>query len=673
VLAILAMMMLPLPAILLDVLFTFNIALSIVVLMVAAYTKKALDFAVFPIVLLLTTLMRLSLNVASTRIVLSNGHTGPDAAGKVIESFGHVMIGGNFAVGIILFAILMVINFIVITKGAGRIAEVSARFTLDALPGKQMAIDADLNAGVIDQKQARERRREVSDEADFYGAMDGASKYIRGDAIAGILILFITLIGGMVIGMGWHGLAVSKAAEVYVLLAIGDALVASVPAMIISIAAGLIVTRVGGDDGEDVGGQMIRQLFSIPKALAISAGVMTLLGVIPGMPHLVFLLIAVCCGFAAWYMQKLANEKVAAASLPVDDPLLSPTKNQEATWEDLQPVDQLGLEVGYRIISLVDKGQDGELLKRIKAIRKKFAQDVGFLPPQVHIKDNLEMKPSMYRITVKGVVMGEGDVYPSMLMAINPGHATVAIEGNAAKDPAFGLPAIWIDTKNRESAQLSGYTVVDASTVIATHLSQVLHSQAAQLLGRVETMALIEHFSKVLPKLMDDVVPKLVSVAVFQKVLQSLLAEAIHIRDLRTIVEVLAAAAPRTQDPTELVASCRIAMGQSIVQQIYGRTDELSVIALSPDIERMLLNAIGGGDADFVLEPGLAEMIFQRATELSDRQENAGLPPVLLVPDRLRAPLARLLKRVAPRLRLISHTEIPDTSTIRVESVLGAS
>ncbi|MCA3003410.1 MAG: flagellar biosynthesis protein FlhA [Rhodocyclaceae bacterium] len=673
VLAILAMMMLPLPAILLDVLFTFNIALSIVVLMVAAYTKKALDFSVFPIVLLLTTLMRLSLNVASTRIVLSNGHTGPDAAGKVIESFGHVMIGGNFAVGIILFAILMVINFIVITKGAGRIAEVSARFTLDALPGKQMAIDADLNAGVIDQNQARERRREVSDEADFYGAMDGASKYIRGDAIAGILILFITLIGGMVIGMGWHGLAVSKAAEVYVLLAIGDALVASVPAMIISIAAGLIVTRVGGDDGEDVGGQMIRQVFSIPKALAISAGVMALLGIIPGMPHLVFLLIAACCGYAAWYMQKLANEKVAMASVPVEDPTLSPGHNQEASWEDLQPVDQLGLEVGYRLISLVDKGQDGELLKRIKAIRKKFAQDVGFLPPQVHIKDNLEMKPSMYRITVKGVVMGEGDVYPGMHMAINPGHATAVIEGTAAKDPAFGLPAIWIETKNRESAQLSGYTVVDASTVIATHLSQVLHSQAAQLLGRVETMALIEHFSKVLPKLIDDVVPKLVSVAVFQKVLQSLLAEAIHIRDLRTIIEVLAAVAPRTQDPADLVAACRIALGQSIVQQIYGRTDELRVIALNPDIERMLLNAVSGGDAEFVLEPGLAEMIFQRATELSDQQENAGLPPVLLVPDRLRTPLARLLKRVAPRLRVISHTEIPDTSTIRVESVLGAN
>jgi len=673
VLAILAMMMLPLPAMLLDVLFTFNIALSLVVLMVTAYTKRALDFAVFPVVLLLTTLMRLSLNVASTRVVLTDGHTGPGAAGKVIESFGHVMIGGNFAVGIILFAILMVINFIVITKGAGRIAEVSARFTLDALPGKQMAIDAELNAGAIDQNQARERRRETSDEADFYGAMDGASKYIRGDAIAGMLILFITLIGGMVIGMAWHGLPVAKAAEVYILLAIGDALVAAVPAMIISIAAGLIVTRVGGQDGEDVGGQMIRQLFSLPKALGISAGVLGVLGVIPGMPHLVFLLMALCCAYAAWYMHKLNRVKAAQNVVAAEESTTAPTLNAEATWEDLQPVDQLGLEVGYRIIALVDKGQDGELLKRIKAIRKKFAQDVGFLPAQVHIKDNLEMKPSMYRITVKGVVMGEGEVYPGMLMAINPGHATAHLEGTVAKDPAFGLPAIWIDGKQRETAQLSGYTVVDASTVIATHLSQVLHSQAAQLLGRSETMALIEHFAKISPKLLDDVIPKLVSVSVLQKVLQSLLEEAVHIRDLRTIVEVLAAVAPRTQDPADLVAACRIALGHSIVQQIYGRSGDLGVIALNPDIERMLLSALGGADADFVLEPGLAELIFQQAADLADRQEQAGTPPVLLVPDRLRVPLARLLRRVAPRLRVIAHAEIPDTSTIRVETVLGAS
>jgi len=674
VLAILAMMMLPLPAMLLDVLFTFNIALSLVVLMVTAYTKRALDFAVFPVVLLLTTLMRLSLNVASTRVVLTEGHTGPGAAGKVIESFGHVMIGGNFAVGIILFAILMVINFIVITKGAGRIAEVSARFTLDALPGKQMAIDAEFNAGAIDQNQARERRRETADEADFYGAMDGASKYIRGDAIAGILILFITLIGGMVIGMAWHGLPVAKAAEVYILLAIGDALVAAVPAMIISIAAGLIVTRVGGQDGEDVGGQMIRQLFSVPKALGISAGVLGVLGVIPGMPHLVFLLMALCCACAAWYMHKLNRVKAAQTVVAAEQATVGPSLNAEATWEDLQPVDQLGLEVGYRIIALVDKGQDGELLKRIKAIRKKFAQDVGFLPPQVHIKDNLEMKPSMYRITVKGVVMGEGEVYPGMLMAINPGHATAHIEGTAAKDPAFGLPAIWVDNKQRDTAQLSGYTVVDASTVIATHLSQVLHSQAAQLLGRSETMELIEHFSKISPKLLDDVIPKLVSVSVLQKVLQSLLEEAVHIRDLRTIVEVLAAVAPRTQDPAELVAACRIALGHSIVQQIYGRSGDLGVIALNPDIERMLLSALGGGgDTAFVLEPGLAELIFQQAADLADRQEQAGLPPVLLVPDRLRVPLARLLKRVAPRLRVIAHAEIPDTSTIRVETVLGAN
>ncbi|MFO0324123.1 MAG: flagellar biosynthesis protein FlhA, partial [Burkholderiales bacterium] len=548
--AILAMMMLPLPAWMLDVLFTFNIALSLVVLMVAAYTKRALDVAVFPIILLLTTLMRLSLNVASTRVVLTDGHTGTAAAGKVIESFGHVMIGGNFAVGIILFAILMVINFVVITKGAGRIAEVSARFTLDALPGKQMAIDADLNAGTIDQAQARLRRREVAEEADFYGAMDGASKYIRGDAIAGILILFITLIGGLVIGMAWHGLSAGKAAQVYVLLAIGDALVAQIPAMIISIAAGLIVTRVGGAEGEDVGGQVLRQVFSVPRALGITAGVMALLGVIPGMPHFVFLAMAAACGYAAWYLNQ--RQKSAAASSIAVATVEAPEVSTEATWEDVQPIDSLGLEVGYRLIGLVDKAQDGELLKRIKAIRKKFAQDVGFLPPQIHIKDNLEIKPSTYRVLVKGVVVAEGEVFPGMSMAINPGHATQSIEGTVVRDPAFGLPAIWIDQRQREAAQLSGYTVVDTSTVVATHLSQVFHTHAAQLLGRTETLALVEYLSRVDAKLMEDVVPKLVPIAVLQRVLQALLEEGVHIRDMHTIVETLASTAPRSLDVGEL-------------------------------------------------------------------------------------------------------------------------
>jgi flagellar biosynthesis protein FlhA len=672
VLAILAMLMLPLPAWLLDLLFTFNIALSLIVLMVSAYTKRALDFAVFPVILLLTTLMRLSLNVASTRVILSNGHTGPDAAGKVIEAFGHVMIGGNFAVGLILFAILMVINFVVITKGAGRIAEVSARFTLDALPGKQMAIDADLNAGMIDQAQAKLRRTEVSQEAEFYGAMDGASKYIRGDAIASMLILFLTLIGGMVIGMGWHNLPAGKAAEIYVVMAIGDALVASVPAMIISIAAGLIVTRVGGLDNEDVGAQMLRQVFSIPKALGISAGVLIILGLIPGMPHTIFLAMGIACGYAAWWLAR--SQRVVDAATVAPASIEIGQANADASWDDLTPVDNVSLEVGYRLIGLVSKGEDGELLKRINSIRKKFAQDVGFLPAQVHVRDNLEIKPSMYRVLVKGVVAGEGEAFPGLLMAIDPGHASAPLEGTRGKDPAFGLPATWIDARSRDHAQLSGYTVVDSGTVIATHLSQILHTQAAQLLGRVETVDLMEHFSKRHPKLLEEIVPKLVSIATFQSVLQALLDEGIHIRDLRSIIEVLATHGPRTQEVPELVAACRIALGHSIVQQIFGQQNELSVMVLDPEIERMLLTALAtsGNEAGVVVEPSLAETLFRNVAKQSERDEQAGLPAVLLVPDRLRTPLARMCKRVAARLRVLAHSEIPDNRIIKVNSVVGA-
>lgn len=671
VLIILTMMMLPLPPLLLDLLFTFNIALSLVVLMVAAYSKRPLDFAVFPTVLLLTTLMRLSLNVASTRVVLMDGHTGPGAAGKVIEAFGHVMIGGNFAVGIVLFVILLVINFMVVTKGAGRIAEVSARFALDALPGKQMAIDADLNAGLIDQTEAKRRRLEVSQEADFYGSMDGASKFVRGDAIAGIIILLITIFGGLIIGMTSHGLSLATASNYYVLLAIGDGLVAQIPALVISIAAGLLVSRVGGEEGEDVGGQMIRQVFSIPRALALTAGVMTLLGVIPGMPHIVFLTIAALCGYGAWW---IANRKTIAPA-EVAPAIVEAPKNPDATWEDLQPVDPLGMEVGYRLISLVDKGQDGELLKRIKAIRKKFAQDVGFLPPQVHIRDNLEMKPSGYRITVKGVVVAEGEAFTGLFMAINPGHATGNLQGTATKDPAFGLPAVWIESRAKEQAQLSGYTVVDAATVIATHLSQVLHTQASNLLGREETQALVDHFTKFAPKLIEDIVPKMVPLATLQKILQNLLDEGVHIRDLRTIVEVIAENGARTQSADDLTQLCRIALGDAIVQQLYGRVDELAVIALEPNMERMLLAALAPQSAKgdgVAMEPGLADMLFRGAAEKANAAEDQGLPAVLLVPDRIRTTLARLLKRAAPRLRVLAHAEIPETSSIRVNSVLGA-
>src|SRR5689334_23439085 len=517
VVLILAMMVLPLPPFALDLLFTFNIAMALMVMMVAAYMVRPLDFAAFPAVILLTTLLRLSLNVASTRIVLLDGHTGAAAAGKVIESFGHFLIGGNFAVGLIVFAILVVINFVVVTKGAERIAEVGARFTIDAMPGKQMAIDADMNAGLIDEREAKRRRAEVGEEAEFFGSMDGASKYVRGDAMAGLLILFINLIGGFVIGVAQHDLTASQAADSYILLAVGDALVAQIPALLISVAAAMVVSRVGKE--HDVGSQITRQVFSSPRSLAIVAGVLAALGIIPGMPHLVFGLIAAALGWGAWTLQQ--RQRRAKDAPPAPAP--APEANAEASWDDLQPVDTLGLEVGYRLIALVDKARQGDLLARIKGVRRKFAQDVGFLPPPVHIRDNLELKPSAYRISLRGAVVGEGEAYPGMLLAINPGGAnTTPLIGTPTTDPAFGLPAVWIEERQRESAQMAGFTVVDCATVVATHLSHLMQVHAAKLLGRVETQQLVDHVTKLAPKLIEDVVPKMVGIAALQKVLQLL-------------------------------------------------------------------------------------------------------------------------------------------------------
>ena len=665
---VLAMMIVPLPPFLLDLLFTFNIALALVVLMVAVYTRKPLEFAAFPTVLLLTTLMRLSLNVASTRAVLMDGHTGPDAAGKVIEAFGHFVIGGNFAVGLIVFAILVVINFVVVTKGAGRIAEVAARFTLDAMPGKQMAIDADLNAGIIDDKEAKRRRTEISEEADFYGAMDGASKFVRGDAIAGILILFINILGGVAIGTLQHDLAFGAAINNYVLLTIGDGLVAAIPALVISIAAGLIVARVGRD-AEDIGGQMLTQLMSMPRALGITAAILGLLGVIPGMPWFVFLLLAVGCGYAAWQLTLRARARERQATAQAAPPQALPAN--EASWDDVTPVDAVGLEVGYRLIPLVDQAADGELLKRIKAIRKKFAQDIGFLPPPVHIRDNLELKPSAYRVLLKGVVVGEGEGFNGMWLAINPGGVTQKIEGTPTKDPAFGLPAVWIEPRSREAAQVLGYTVVDCATVVATHINHLLLSHAGQLLGRAETQALVDHVGKSTPKLIDDLVPKLIALATLQKILQNLLDEGVAIRDLRTIVDTLADAALRTTDAAELTAHVRAALRASIAQTLFGSTKELSVIALDPELEKVLAQSVGGESS--AIEPGLVDLLQRGAAAAAQRQEDLGFAATLLVPDRLRVPLARLLKRAAPRLRVLGHAEVPETSTIRVSTVLGGA
>jgi flagellar biosynthesis protein FlhA len=663
---ILGMMVLPLPPFLLDLLFTFNIALAMLVLLSAMYTVKPLDFAVFPTVLLITTLLRLSLNVASTRVVLLHGHTGADAAGKVIQSFGEFLIGGNFAVGLVVFAILVVINFIVITKGAGRIAEVSARFTLDAMPGKQMAIDADLNAGLIGEDEARRRRQEIASEADFYGAMDGASKFVRGDAIAGILILFINIVGGLAIGILQHDMALSAAANNYVLLAIGDGLVAQIPALVISTAAGLVVSRVGKD--QQTGRQLVSQLTAQPQALVIAAVVLGVVGLVPGMPHVAFLMLAAAMGTLA---RALLRRQAKPAPAPVAAPVVPP-EQRDVSWDDLQPVDALGLEVGYRLIPLVDTGQDGELLRRIKAIRRKFAQDIGFLPPAVHIRDNLELAPNAYRITLKGVPIAEGECRASALLAIDPGRVTGHIPGVPTKDPAFGLPALWIDANQRELAQAHGYTVVDPGSVIATHLSTVVHAQASALLGRAEVQGLLDQLNKSTPKLVEEVTPKLLPVATVQRVLQNLLDEGVHVRDLRTILETLADHAPRTQDPAELTAAVRVSLGRAIVQQTFGSVPDLPVIALDPELERVLLQVLAAAGADGSgLEPDLAATLAREIARCVQETEAQGDTPVLLVSDRLRLPMLRLLRRGAPTLKILAHSEIPEARTIRVRATVG--
>ncbi|MES1983251.1 MAG: flagellar biosynthesis protein FlhA [Pseudomonadota bacterium] len=664
---ILAMMVLPLPPFLLDILFTFNIALAVMVLLVSMNTTRALDFSVFPTILLITTLLRLSLNVASTRVVLLEGHTGPAAAGKVIESFGHFLVGGNYAVGIVVFAILVVINFIVITKGAGRIAEVGARFTLDAMPGKQMAIDADLNAGLIGEDEARRRRANIAQEADFFGSMDGASKFVRGDAIAGIMIMLINVVGGLIVGVMQHNMDIASAAQNYTLLAIGDGLVAQIPALVISTAAGLVVSRVSTE--ENIGQQLVGQLFNQPQVLMLTAGIIGMMGLIPGMPHFAFLLLAGALGGSAYYILQRARQPVEKPE-PVSAGTPALTEAAEASWEDVAQVDILGLEVGYRLIALVDKVQDGDLLRRIKGVRKKFAQDVGFLPPAIHIRDNLDLRPNGYRIAMKGVEIGAGEAFPNMLLAINPGNVMGTLPGNATRDPAFGLPAIWIDTALREQAQTMGYTVVDASTVIATHLSHLIHTHSAELLGRQELQQLLDHIGKLVPKL-DDLIPKLLSLATVQKVLQNLLEEGMHIRDMRTILETLAEYATQTQDINQLTVLVRVALGPAIVQQYYPAAQELQVIGMDKELEYVLLQAMQAGGGNRAIEPGLADTLLREARNAAQAQERLGLPTVLLVPAQLRELLARFLKRAVPQLKVISHDEVPGFKAVRVTSMLG--
>lgn len=665
ILMILSMMVLPLPPFILDLLFTFNIALSIMVLLVAMFTQRTLEFAAFPTILLFSTLLRLSLNVASTRVILLDGHTGGAAAGRVIEAFGHFLVGGNFAIGIVVFIILVLINFMVITKGAGRIAEVGARFVLDGMPGKQMAIDADLNAGLIGEDEAKKRRSEVTQEADFYGSMDGASKFVRGDAVAGLMIMALNVVGGLLVGVIQHGMPVGQAAETYTLLTIGDGLVAQIPALVISTAAGVIVTRVSTD--QDVGEQMVTQLFSNPRVMILSASVLGLLGLVPGMPNLVFLLFTAALLGIAYWISKLegrAAPSQAEQAIPEAPPVV------EATWEDVQLEDPLGLEVGYRLIPMVDFQQNGELLGRIRSIRKKFAQTMGFLPPVVHIRDNLELSPSGYRILLKGIEAGRGEAHPGRWLAINPGSAAGTLEGEATVDPAFGLPAIWIDNALREQAQIQGFTVVEASTVVATHLNHLVGNHASELFGRQEAQQLLERVTQEMPKLTDDLIPGTVTLTTLHKVLQNLLAEKVSIRDMRTIIETLSEHAPTQSDPYELTSVIRVALGRAITQQWFPGEGEIQVIGLDTPLERLLLQALQGGGG---LEPGLADRLLEQAQQALQRQELLGAPPVLLVNHALRPLLARFLHRSLPQLVVLSNMEISDNRQIRMTSTIGSA
>ncbi len=671
-LVMLAMLMLPLPPFLLDMLFSFNIALSLVILLAVVYVMRPLEFAAFPTVVLMATLLRLALNIASTRVVLLHGHDGPGAAGKVIEAFGEFVIGGNFAVGLVVFAILTIINFVVITKGATRVSEVTARFTLDAMPGKQMAIDADLNAGLLTQEQARDRRQEVREEADFYGSMDGASKFVRGDATAGILILIINIVGGFFVGVMQHGLSASEAARTYTLLTIGDGLVAQVPALMLSIAAAVIVTRA--TRRQDMGQQLIAQVFGQPKALAVAGVVLGVMGLIPGMPNIAFLLLGSMCGGAAWMMHKRSRETrerltEAATEAPA---ATAPTERLELGWEDVASVDPLGLEVGYRLIPLVDVHQGGELMGRIKSVRRKLSQELGFLVPAVHIRDNLDLSPNTYRITLMGVPMGEAEVHNERLMAINPGQVHGSLQGIATQDPAFGLEAVWIEIGQRELAQSYGYTVVDPATVIATHLSHILQNHAHELLSHQDVQQLLDRLAASAPKLVEDLVPKRLPLGVVVKVLQNLLAERVPIRNTRSIVESLAEHAGQSQDPGVLTAAVRVALGRQIVQEITGLGTEVPVITLAPELEQILMNSLaGGGVAGAAVEPGLAERLQQSVADAARRQEVSGEPAVLLVAPQLRPWLARFTRHVAQNLHVLAYNEVPDNRRVRLVQALG--
>lgn len=699
--ALLGMMILPIPVFLLDVLFTFNITLSIVILMVCVYAMRPMEFAAFPTVLLVATLLRLALNVASTRIVLLNGHEGGAAAGKVIESFGEVLIGGNYAVGLVVFAILMIINIMVVTKGAGRVSEVSARFTLDAMPGKQMAIDADLNAGLVTQEEAKARRSEVAEEADFYGSMDGASKFVKGDVVAGMLILAINIFGGVAIGMLQHDLSFGESMHHYALLTIGDGLVAQIPSLLLSTAAAIMVTRV--TSSQDMGEQIMSQMFTAPRALAIAATILILMGLIPGMPHVVFLALGGLSATFAYYIWKRRQQTVeddsvypASGGMPrsaasgqsaqgqvVNDgqqgqALPAPAENKELGWDDVATVDIVGLEVGYRLIPLVDKSQGGQLLSRIKGVRKKLSQDLGFLMPSVHIRDNLDLMPNVYRLTLMGVTIAEAEIHPDRELAIDPGQVFGKIEGIEGKDPAFGLDACWIEPDKKDQAQTLGYTVVDASTVVATHLNQLLQKHAHELIGHEEVQKWLEQLEKISPKLAEELVPNTLSISLLLKVLQNLLKEEVPIRDMRSVAEAVVNVQPKTQDARVLTTAARQSLRRMIVQSICGNEAEIPVITLDPELEQMLLKSMQQSqqsgtqeDIGLVLEPNMVEKLQRSLQDAAQRQEMMGKPAILLVSGPLRHVMARFISFGVERLHVLSYQEVPDNKQITIVASVG--
>jgi len=671
VIALLGMLIVPLPPIALDLFFTINICLSIVIVLVSVYAQRPLDFVIFPTIILVATLFRLALNVASTRIVLLEGHTGTGAAGQVIESFGEFVIGGNYAVGLVVFSILVIINFVVVTKGAGRVSEVSARFTLDAMPGKQMSIDADLNSGIIDQDQAKKRREEISAEADFYGSMDGASKFVRGDAVAGILILIINIVGGFAIGVGQHDMEFSDAVRNYTLLTIGDGLVAQIPSLLLSSATAIIITR--DSNKQDLGEKVKQQMFANTKVLWVTAAIVGVMGAIPGMPNFAFLSIAgVLVVIAKWMDKKQIEEEIIERVQVDDQPALAP-EHKELSWDDVQPVDLIGLEVGYGLIPMVDSNQNGQLLNRIKGVRKKLSQELGFLIHSVHIRDNLDLSPNAYRITLNGVPVGESSVQPDREMAINPGQVYGELQGIPGKDPAYGLDAIWIEPGMRDHAQTLGYTVVDPTTVVATHLNQILSDNAQELLGHEEVQQLLDNLAKSSPKLVQDLIPDLLPLSVVVKVMQNLLSEGVSVRDIRTIAEVLAENGALTQNPVELTAIVRVALGRAIVQKINGLEQDLPVITLEPTLEQLLLqSAQNAAEGSIGVEPGLTERMFKSLEQVAQQQEVANQPAILVVAPGLRLWLSQLVKHSIAGMSVLSYSEIPDNKNIKVVASVGA-